>query len=116
MAKIVINGKLPTLNQYIAANNRNRFISAKLKKDATELVAWQCTGMEAITRPADYTFTWYVPNRRSDPDNIAHGMKYCYDGLQAAGKLPNDSMAWVRSITHFFEIGEPKVEIEIDEI
>lgn len=113
--KLTIEGRLPTLNQYIAANNRNRFISAKMKKDFTELVAWQCKKLEPISTQADYTFTWYVPNKRSDPDNIAYAAKYVFDGLQAAGKLPNDSMKYVRSICHFFEVGEPRCEVEINE-
>ncbi len=114
--KLTIEGLLPSLNKYINAERTNKFIGAKIKREATELVAWQCKSIKPVTRQADYTFTWYVPNKRSDPDNIAYGCKYIFDGLQASGKLPNDSMAWVRSITHFFEVGEPRVEVEIDEV
>lgn len=113
--KLVIQGTFPSLNKYINAERTNRFIAAKIKKQATELVTWQCKSMPAITKQADYTFTWFVPNRRSDSDNIAFACKFIFDGLQAAGKLPNDSMKYVRSITHFFEIGEPRVEVEIEE-
>lgn len=115
--KIRIEGQLPSANQYIAANNRNRFISAKLKREATELVAWQCKKLEKITKPADYTFTWYVPNKRTDPDNLSFAQKFVFDGLQEAGVLPNDSMAWVRSITHRFYVTEkkPHLIVAIDE-
>jgi len=113
--RIVIDGRLPSLNEYIAAERTYRYIAAKMKKDATELVAWQCKQIKPITEPADYTFTWYVANNRTDPDNIAFACKFVFDGLQSAGKLPNDSMKYIKSITHHFMIGEPKVEIQIDE-
>jgi len=113
--KLTINGSLPTLNKYINAERSNRYIGAKLKKDATDLVAWQVKSAPKIKGLNDYTFTWYVPNKRSDPDNVAYACKFVFDGLQAAGKLENDSMRFVRSLTHFFEVGEPRVEVEIDE-
>lgn len=112
---LVIEGTLPTLNKYINAERTNKYMAAKLKKDATELVAWQCKKLPQINGQADYTFTWYVKDKRSDPDNIAYGAKYIFDGLQAAGKLANDSMKYVRSICHFFEVGKPRVEVQIDE-
>tara|TARA_R110000868_G_scaffold264199_2_gene522803 strand:+ start:51 stop:398 length:348 start_codon:yes stop_codon:yes gene_type:complete len=113
--QVIIEGTLPTANKYINAERTNRYIGAKLKHDATNLVAWQCKKMEKITKPADYTFTWYVPNKRSDPDNIAFGAKFVFDGLQVAGKLDNDNFKMVRSITHFFEVGEPRLVLLIDE-
>jgi Holliday junction resolvase RusA-like endonuclease len=113
--KLTILGKLPTANEYIAANNRNRYISAKLKQEATHLVARQCKGVKPIKGLCDYTFTWHVPNKRSDPDNISFGQKFIFDGLQLAGVIENDSMKFVSSICHFFVIGEPAVEIEINE-
>src|SRR5574337_1510710 len=102
--KLVIEGQLPTLNEYINAERTNRFIAAKIKKEATEMVAWQAKKLPKIEAPADYTFTWYVANKRKDPDNVAFATKFILDGLMAAGKLDNDSMKWVRSLTHFFEI------------
>lgn len=113
--KIEIEGSLPTLNQYVNAERTNRFIAAKIKKTATERVAYRVRGAEKITTLADFTFTWYVPNKRSDPDNIAFAAKFVMDGLVQAEVLPNDSMRYVRSICHFYEIGTPKVVVEIEE-
>lgn len=113
--QLVIDSKLPTLNEYISANNRNRFISAKIKKEATELVSLLCRKLPKIDYPAWYTFTWYVKNQRTDPDNISHGVKYIFDGLVQAGKLPNDNLKYVVAIDHRFVVGkEQKVVIEID--
>lgn len=111
---LTIEGKLPSLNEYVNAERTNRFIAAKIKKEATELVAWQCKGVLKISGCNDYTFTWYLPNKRSDPDNISFAQKFIFDGLQVAGKLENDSMKYVRSLTHFFEVGDYRVKVEID--
>jgi len=113
--KLKIAGRLPTLNKYIETERANKFAAAKMKKDFTELVAWEAKSCSLIKGPADYTFTWTVPNKRSDPDNIAFACKFVFDGLVMAGKLPNDNLRYVRSITHFFEIGEPRVQVDIEE-
>lgn len=113
--QLIINYELPTLNRYIGAERTNKYIAATIKKAATELVAWSVKDIEPITYQADYTFTWYRPNKRSDPDNVAFGCKFFYDGLMMAGKLPNDSMRYVRSICHLFEVGDFKVVIDIEE-
>jgi hypothetical protein len=112
--RFIVKGELPSLNEYIAANNRNRFIANKMKRDATELVVWQVKNIEKITTPANYYFHWVVKNKKKDPDNVAYACKFVFDGLQEAGKLENDSMAWVKSIHHTYSIGEPSVEITVD--
>ena len=109
-----IEGRLPDLNKYVNAERTNKYIAAKIKKEATELVAWQVKKIPPIKGCNDYTFTWYAPNRRSDPDNVSFATKFVLDGLQVAGKLENDSMKHIRSLTHFFELGDYKVEVQID--
>lgn len=113
--QLIINHPLPTLNQYIGAERTNKYIAAKMKREATELVAFCVMGVEPINKLADYTFTWYRPNKRSDPDNVAFAQKFIFDGLMAAGKLPNDSMKYIRSLCHFYEVGPFKVVIDIEE-
>lgn len=115
--QFVIKGSLPTLNKYLSAYGRNRYLAGSLKKKATEDVMWQVKGISAITKPASYTFTWYVPNKRSDSDNVASGVKYIFDGLVQAGKLPNDTMHYVLAIDHRFEIDRvnPRVVVEVTE-
>lgn len=78
------------------------------------MVAWQVKKIKPITKPSWYTFTWYVKDSRTDSDNTASACKYVFDGLQEAGKLPNDSLKWVLAIDHRFVIGkEEKVIVEV---
>lgn len=113
MFKYTIEGELPDLNKYINAERSNRYIAAKIKKEATELVAWQLKGREKITVAADYHFHWVVKDRRKDPDNIYFAGKFVLDGMQAAGILPQDSMKYVKSILHTHSVGKPKVVLTV---
>lgn len=112
---IVINGRLPSLNEYIKAERTNRFIAAKVKKQTMEYIGWQINSAKAIQSPAIYTFHWYVKNARTDPDNIAFAVKFIFDALQEAGKLENDSFKNVLEIHHLFTVDkQERVELTID--
>lgn len=115
--RLVIEHPLPTLNEYINAERSNKFRAAKIKKQATEMIAWDAKSQikTEIDFLADYTFYWTLPNKRKDPDNVSFGQKFIFDGLMMAGKLPNDSMKYVRSICHFFDIGPAGVTVEIEQ-
>ena len=91
---------------------------ANMKKDYTALVMIYAENIPKITKKADFTFTWYRKDRRSDPDNIAGGIKFILDGLVKAGKLENDGWKQINSIVHKFEVDKenPRVEIEIKEL
>ena len=111
---LIIKEALPSLNEYIQVERSNRFAAAKLKKEATELVAWSAKSLAKITEPAHYHFHWFVKDKRKDPDNIAFACKFIFDGLQLVGKLKNDSFIWVLSIHHDFDIDtNQRVEVNI---
>jgi len=111
--RIEVKGELPDLNSYINAERGNRYGGAKIKKEATNIVAWQVMNMPKITEPKHFHFHWYVKNKRKDPDNVAFACKFVLDGLQAAGVLPKDSMAWVLSLHHTYSVGEPRVVLTL---
>lgn len=69
--------------------------SAKVKKEATELVALQCLRLKPIQAPCIVSFHWFYSGRE-DFDNISGGgRKHVLDGLQQSGRLPNDNQKWV---------------------
>ena len=117
--KLIIPGELTSLNQYISALNRNRFMGAKIKRDETERVAMECRvcSLEACLEPVMLHFTWYMSNDRKDLDNVAFAKKFILDGMVVAGILYDDSHKWVKGFTDSFVIekGNPRVEVEITE-
>lgn len=113
-----IAGQLATLNEHDNANRSNRFGGGKLKKDQTELVAYQVMGKRKITKPCFVTFHWFHSGKH-DYDNIAFAKKYVLDGMIKGGVLPNDNQAWVLGFADDFtkvDKGEERVLVEVEEI
>jgi Holliday junction resolvase RusA-like endonuclease len=113
----VIPGELPTLNEYIDAERSNWAAAAQIKADYTRMVQrlalvqrWPCIKQY----PVHLTLYWYRRDRRTDPDNVAFGIKFILDGLRAAGVLAGDGWRQIYGIEHHFAVDrhEPRVEIE----
>ena len=118
MDKIVINGKLAGLNEYISAINDNRYIGNKLKQDVTSMCALafraQCRKkFEKIS----VIFKWFEPDKRRDKDNIASAKKFIFDGMQEAGVIDNDNWAHIKGFSDEFYIDKlnPRVEVLVYE-
>jgi Holliday junction resolvase RusA-like endonuclease len=115
--KLIILGRLPSLNDYIQAERSNRYAGAKMKKDYTSMIYWLCREqkLEARLKPCHITFKWYEANKKRDLDNIAYGKKFCIDGLVKAGILYNDTQEWVKGFTDEFYIDKdnPRIIVEI---
>ena len=119
--KFTISGKLPALNEYIAAINNNRFGGNSFKK---------CTDMgiiadikrqipkAKITQIVDVDFIWYEKDRMRDKDNISSAKKYILDALQKAGTLQGDGWRHINDFTDKFVVDKtnPRVEVTLREI
>jgi len=118
--KIIIKGELPDLNTHLSAINHNRFIGAKMKKEATELVVW--IAKKYVTRkllpPYHITFNWYCKDKRKDPDNIIYAKKFILDGLQVAGVIPQDTWNTISGFTDnlFLDKENPRIEVIIESL
>lgn len=116
--RLVIQGQLADLNKHDQANRNNRFGGAALKKEQTDLVAWQLKGKPKIKSPCTLEFVWYFSGK-FDFDNIRFACKYVLDGMVKAGILPNDNQKWVLGFTGdtFIKVpkGQEKVEVFVEE-
>jgi Holliday junction resolvase RusA-like endonuclease len=111
-------GRLPGLNEIIAAAKRSPYEYAKMKDRYTSEIGWLAKKLPRYSR-VNIIITWYEPNRRRDPDNISGGgTKLILDGLVVAGTIKDDSQRYINSIEHRFEVDRdnPRVEIEIQEV
>ena len=113
--KFVVEGELPSLNEYIRVERGNKYAAAKVKKEWTEAVAWQVKGIPQVKGPVMVKCSWYVKDKRKDPDNVSFGVKGLLDGLVLAGVLPDDGYEWIRGIGHWFFVDKerPRVEVEL---
>ena len=101
-----IETKLPTLNEYILAERTNKFIAAKIKKQATTICALSCMFLKGkVDKSMRYYvyFVWHMPNYRLDPDNVAYAKKFVLDGLVKAGVLENDGAKNISGFSDKFE-------------
>lgn len=92
MRTFVFLGRPVTLNEYINAERRNRFLGAKLKKQETETIAWELRNEKPIEGKIDIEYTFYADSQRIDPDNYTNFFEKTFlDGLQKAGVIENDN-------------------------
>lgn len=106
--QLTIKTKFPTLNQYIASMNRNRYIGNAMKQKYTQITALTsiANDFKLDNIKYDVEITWFVTNFKSDPDNIAFGIKFILDGLVKSKAIKNDGHKNIGSITHNFEKSE----------
>lgn len=120
-ARFEIFGRLPGLNEIVAANRSHYHAGAKQKKETTLLCAQYAGlgGVPIFSGPILVIFNWFEPNARRDLDNICGGAKFVLDGLVLAGRIPNDSRKFVQSIFHRFpepDKKNPRIVVEIEDI
>lgn len=116
---LTIPGELPSMNKIIDANRHNKYLGAKIKKQATEIAYWHALEqLSPFTDKVDLTITWYCKNRRQDKDNISSAIKFILDGVIKANKLKNDGWNEIGDIKHKFEIDKkaPRIEVIFEEV
>ena len=120
--KLIIPGKLPGLNDYIAAERANRHKGAKMKRNNGNIVALsirRCLKGVSIDRPVFMKYTWIEPNRRRDKDNISSfGRKVIQDAPVNAAILKGDGWSHIDGFSDRFKVDKenPRIEVIIKEI
>ena len=103
------------LNEYINAERSNKYIGAKIKRETTYAIYLMLLGKEKIKTPCGLNFTWIIPNKRRDLDNISFAAKFILDGMVKAKIIPNDNLKHITSLHHEFKIGE-KIGVIVEAI
>lgn len=119
MITFIIDGKLPTLNDYTNSNRTHWGAGAADKLNATRKCALACGDIEIPEgKLLVLHYNWFVSTKH-DYDNIAFAQKFVQDGLKTAGKIPDDSPKYIVGFTHEFnrcEKGKDKVIVSIESI
>lgn len=114
-----IQGTMPGLNDYSDAERKHRQIAAAMKRDETARVAWAAkTQLPVFTRMIRLTIVYREKNRKRDKDNIAFAKKFILDGLVVAGRIPNDTWAWIDGWAEEFVVdaADPGITVIINEV
>lgn len=116
--QIIVDIELPSLNEYVNQERANRFSAAKLKHHFTEICSlYTRAAMNEGVQfpwPCQLKFTWYMKDKRKDPDNIAFAKKFILDGFQQCGFLENDNIKHITGFVDEFIVdkGHPRVVVE----
>ena len=104
----------PSLNQYIKIERGNKYQSAKVKKEYTNITMYLTMGKKKINTPCKLKFTWYIKNKRTDPDNICFARKFALDGIVKSGIIPDDTFKHIKGFTdEFIVINEIHKEVGV---
>ena len=117
--RFTIQGRFPSLNDYVAAERANRKFGASMKRKETKRAAEAAEGLGSFTNPVIVSFKWVEPNLRRDVDNIAFAHKFILDGLVKAGVLEGDSRKYVIGLLDEFpepDPDNPRVEVTVIEV
>lgn len=112
-----INGTFPSLNEYLAACNKNPHVGAKMKSDYTFLASnsirrylkrWN-TEKKIIIH-----YHFYEPNMKRDHDNVFSMASKCIqDALIKTKTISNDGWKNIENFTHDFFVSKDKPRIEV---
>jgi Holliday junction resolvase RusA-like endonuclease len=114
---LVIEGSLPTLNEYINTERSNKYAGAKLKKKTEQAIkAWiKRSEVKPVgSYPIHMEYTWYCKDKRTDKSNISSmGQKLIEDSLQKAGIIRNDGWGEIANFEHAFLVDKKHPRIEV---
>ena len=118
-ATFTIEGRMPGLNEFIKAHDKDYHKGNHTQQRETDRAAW-CAKAAHVPRfegPVVVSIEWYEPNRRRDLDNVASAKKFILDGLVRAGVLANDDQRHVAGFTDTFHIDRerPRIVVSIIE-
>ena len=120
--KIVIQGELMDLNNFIDKQRANRLGGASAKKQETDKCAIHIRqamnqGLRVDKLPVHLNISWYMKNKRKDKDNIAFAKKFILDGMIQARLIRNDGWKEISGFTDEFHVDKnnPRVEVTIYE-
>lgn len=105
MNGFIVKAKLPSLNEYIAACNNNRYGGGRFKREIEEVIGWgikqaiSAGKLKRTENPVIVHFVWHEKTKRRDADNIASAKKYILDAMQTFRIIPNDNRKYVKGFT-----------------
>lgn len=119
---LLIKGRFPGLNDYVAAERANRYKGASMKREAQTVAVWaireQLRGVH-IKHPVRLSYTFHEPDRRRDHDNVAaFAHKVIQDALVVCGVLADDGWNEVVGFADEFDLDRtnPRIEVMIEEV
>lgn len=118
---LVIQGKLPNLNDYTRACRTNKFAGAEMKRKSEKIISQyiDLTLNDVFFKgKVRLDFRWYEENKRRDLDNICFAKKFILDALVSNEVIETDDWRGVEGFTDKFFIDKynPRIEVDIEKV
>lgn len=122
--KLIIDGRLPNLNDYLQAERQTYRRGGKfttkgneLKKESQEYIIWHIRSQlrdVKIDNPVVLEYKFFEKNKRRDLDNIsAYAHKVIQDSLVLAGTIKNDGWQNIKGYKDEFYVDKERPRIEV---
>lgn len=117
--KLIIDGRLPNLNDYTKANRTSPVVGNKMKQEQEEyiadFIAEQLNGVH-FTGAVYLHFLWVEKDRNRDLDNVCFAKKFILDALKKSDVIKTDGWKGVYGFTDDFDVdaSNPRVEVYIE--
>lgn len=120
MEKIIIKGTLPSLNQIINEAKKHPMAYQDMKSENTNKCQWPMKELPPDFNPEQIflNITYYVPDWRTDPDNVAACKKFLLDAFVEEEIIEDDTHNYVAGWKEHFrkDKDNPRIEVVIEEI
>ncbi len=119
--KLIIQGKLKSMNEFIGANRTNGVIGNAMKQSQQNIVSlyiMQQLKDLHIDKPIRLHYDFYEQNKRRDMDNVSsYARKVIQDALVNCQVIKNDGWGYIQGSSEEFYIDKknPRIEIAIKE-
>ena len=116
---LIIDGRLPNLNDYTKANRTSPIVGNQMKQKQEDYIGGfileQLHGVH-FTGKSFLHFTWIEANRNRDLDNICFAKKFILDALVKNKVIETDGWRGVYGFTDKFGVDafNPRVEVVIE--
>lgn len=120
--KVVVNGKFPSLNEFIKACRTHKMSANNMKhKSQNEIAVYLVEQLRKvrIDKPVFIKYTYYEKNKKRDLDNISsYFHKVFQDSLVNCKIIHNDSWQYIVGFSDDFAVDNknPRIEVEIIEV
>lgn len=118
--RFIIPGRLPCMNDLIAANRLNKYAGAGVKKKTQRqiiLILQPQVQGQRFTEKVNIRIEYYEKDMRRDEDNVMSAAKFILDAMQDIGFIKNDSRKYVHLTQEVFtDRDNPRIEIEVNEV
>lgn len=116
-AKLTIPGRLPGLNEYIAAERAHRQRGAALKRTCEDMICLEIARQLRNVHfpgPVKMDYLWVEKNKRRDKDNVSSmGRKLVQDALVRAKVIKNDGWEHISGFSDSFAVDGKRPRIEV---